>query len=226
MTPSESPQHKSTVEKQLSELISLFHVALKNIRLYPAGHDLVKTRVQSVYRVLNQILTRHSPLELNIARNQITFQGQPVAKDQKACEDFAHILGEHEVATLIFSKGISRHAMFLFLKAASIPPEYKGEEISLEDEIERLNLAHIEVMSFDYNRFDVNKGVSSSSGESLWLQLSKRITENSMGSSGDQRAPSGQSEQQGSIDNLAALINSLEKKGASQLHIFEEGLDQ
>lgn len=171
---------------QLVELLSLLHLALKNIQLYPGKHPLVKDRLSAAHQFLAKILINKKSLLFGIARNIFTYHAEPIGENSLACTSLAMILSRYEVASLHFSYGISRHTLFVFLKAAGILPEQEKSGSQLQQDLSAINLPHLDIERIDYNYFD-RKDSTSAVGDKApataltWLSFTQKLTSGMLG---------------------------------------------
>ncbi len=223
------PQNKETA--QLTELLSLIHLALKNIQLYPAGHNLVKNRLALAHQLLSKILLAKQTLLFGIARDIITFEEQPLGKDSPASSFLAKILSRHEIASLKFSYGVSQHSLFLFLKTVGILPEQKRSGKNLQQNISSLNIPHIDIEIIDYNYFDrqdiTDSGANNGGTAPLsWLTFTQKLTSGILGHSGIHNKTDGKNFDVTAPETLAAAINSHAPKHPEIIQQFSSLLDQ
>ena len=226
-----SPKTQTLETKQLTELLALIYLALKNIQLYPARHPLVKSRLLAAHQMLAQILTTKKTLLFGIARNVFTFNGQPLGEESQACTTFAKILSRHEVALLHFSYGISQHSLYLFLQAAGILPDQKQSGENTQQELSTLSLPHVAIETINYNYLDrrdnTNQAPIRNDGGSLtWLSFTQKLTSGILGYTGDSTATTSQGSTLVSPEALAAAINREASKHPVILKQFSTLLDQ
>jgi len=223
--------------RQLTELLSLLHIALKNIRLYPAGHDVVKTRTTAAHRLLTRLLTTRKILLFGIARDTITFEETPLGEGSVACSSLAQILSRHEIASLTFSSGVSQHSLFLFLKAVGIFPEHRKSGNSLEQELSTLSISHIRIETVDYNYFDrientlsdtINNQAAGDTQPELitWLTFANKLNSGMLGHSHNYKVVNNRSNEPPSPEALAAAINSQAHNQPEIIQDYSNLLDQ
>ncbi len=221
---------KTPETKQFTELLSLLYLALKNIQLYPVGHSMVKNRLAVAHQLLSRILLNRKTILFGIARNVITYNGQPIGDDSQACGTLAKILGRHEIASMRFSYGIMQHSLFLFLKAVGVLPEQNQSGKSLQQQLSTLNLPHIDVEIINYDYFDRtdDTGTAAKNGKApplTWLTFTQKLTSGILGFSGNSKS--------GDMGNrltapeaLAAAINHHAGKQPEIIQLFSSLLDQ
>lgn len=213
---------------QLTELLAAIYLALKNIQIYPAGHTLVKNRLVIAHQHLNRLLGTRNTLLFGIARNVLTFNEAPIGEDSQACAALAKILSSHEVASLSFSQGISKHSLFQFLKTAGVVPEQKQPGKNLQQELSTLKLSHINVEFINYNYLDRSRKTDSGTdkGETLtWLSFTRKLTGGTLGYSETGREITGGNGSP-SPEALAAAINRHAARQPEIVMQFATLLDQ
>lgn len=216
--------------EQLTELLALIHLALKNIQLYPPGHSLVKTRLAVAHQLLTKVLNTKKNLLFGIARDIITFKELPLGKESPACAAFAKILSRHEIASLSFSAGVSQHSLFLFLKEVGILPEQNQSGKNLQQKLSSLHIPHIEIETIDYNYFDRTdttdpNTINGASAPLTWLSFSQKLTSGILGYVGNGKGTAN-SPQLAAPETLAAAINKHSNKHPEVIQQFSTLLDQ
>lgn len=231
MSDQKAPKKQTRETEQLTELLSLLHLALKNIQLYPPGHNLVKTRLAVAHQLLHKILISRQTLLFGIARNIITFEENPLGEELPACSALATILSRHEIASLKFSYGVSHHSLFLFLKAVGILPEQKRPGVERQQDISSLNIPHISIELINYDYFDRKASADSepddeSTSPLTWLTFTQKLTSGILGHSGIHSAVDGSDFDATAPETLAAAINSHVDKQPEIIQQFSTLLDQ
>ena len=221
---------QTTETRQLTELLTSLHLALKNIQLYPAGHSLVKSRLLIAYQSLSRTLSTKRSILFGIARNVITFEEYILGEDSPACSAFATILSRHEIASINFSSGVSQHSLFLFLKTVGILPEQNQAGKTLQQELSSLSIPHIDIETINYDYFDRTDDTSADSenGDSTpltWLSFTQKLTRGILGYLGSNTNPD-REEQTIAPEVLAAAINKHAKSHPEFLNLFSTLLDQ
>lgn len=231
MSDQKSKAIRNRETEQLTELLSLLHLALKHIQLYPAGHTLVQDRLVMAHRHLSKHLTSKQELLFGIARSVITYGDHPLGENSPACSSFAKILSSHEVASLKFSTGISQHSLFLFLKAVGILPEHKKSGQNIQQEIVSLNISHIQIERVDYSYFDSKNipvpGTNNSKEPPLtWLTFTQKLTSGQLDFSGTQNQQDSNTFKIQAPKALATAINNHSRNQPEIIQQFSILLDQ
>lgn len=216
--------------RQLTELLTALHLALKNIQLYPAGHSLVKSRLLIAYQSLSRILSTKRSILFGVARNVITFEDFILGEDSPACSAFATILSRHEIASINFSSGVGQHSLFLFLKTVGVLPEQNQAGKTLQQELSSLSIPHIDIEIINYDYFDRTDNTSADlenddSAPLTWLTFTQKLTRGILGYLGGNTKP-GEETQNIAPEVLAAAINKHAKNHPEFLNLFSTLLDQ
>ncbi len=208
---------------------------MKNIRLYPAGHDLVKTRTKAAYQLLSKLLAKNKTLLFGVARDTITFGEKNLGVDSPSCSAFAKALSRNEIASLTFEQGVSQHSLYLFLKAVGVLPEHRSNEKTLEQELAALNIPHIGIVTVNYMDFDRVQGstghgddnglAGEKTDSATWLEFATRITHGTFGQPGAVSESSGGRVSPGP-EALATAINANAHKQPDIAQQFSFYLDQ
>ncbi len=217
-------------DQQLSELLSRLQIALKNIRLYPSGHDVVQARTGAAHTFLVQLLAKKKVLLFGVARDTITYGGQSIGEQVAACTAFAKILSRHDIASVTFSLGVSQHSLFSFLKAIGVPPEHKQTDKTLQEELNSQQVSHIEIETVNYNYFDRLHGKDGSAKQNsrlTWLTFAKKLTSGNLSSLGDSLEQGiGIGGDTTAPEALAAAINAQADKQPEIIQEFSLLLDE
>jgi len=226
-----NPVLQTKETKQLTELLTSLHLALKNIQLYPAGHSLVQSRLLIAYKSLNRILSTKRNILFGVARNVITFEEYILGEESPACTAFATILSRHEIASINFSSGVTQHSLFLFLKTVGVLPEQNQAGKTLEQELSALSIPHIEIATINYDYFDRTDDTTSpgtSNGDTTpltWLTFTQKLTRGILGYLGNHTNPDSNNPN-AAPEILAAAINKHAIKHPEILQQFSALLDQ
>ncbi len=215
-------------EQQLIELLSFLQIALKNIRLYPSGHDVVQARTNAAHQFLTRLLAKKKILLFGVAKNIITYGGHPIGEKVAACSAFATILGLHDIASVTFSTGVSQHSLFSFLKAVGVPPEHRQTTKTLQEELDSLKVSQITIETVDYDYFNRVQGKNgkNSPGERLtWLAFAKKLTSGGLGTSGENHDGHLGTGGSSAPEALAAAINEQAKQQPQIIQDFSTLLD-
>ena len=230
MGTKKNPVLQTKETKQLTELLTSLHLALKNIQLYPAGHSLVKSRLLIAYQSLHRILSTKRSILFGVARNVITFEEYILGEESPACTAFATILSRHEIASINFSSGVSQHSLFLFLKTVGVLPEQNQAGKTLQQELSSLSIPHIEIATINYDYFERTDDTSpdTSNGDTTpltWLTFTQKLTRGILGYLGVHTNPDPDNPN-AAPEILAAAINKHAVKHPEILQQFSTLLDQ
>jgi len=219
-------QKQNQETQQLTELLSFLYLALKNIQLYPIGHSMVKNRLAIAHQLLSRILINRKTILFGVARNVITYDGDPIGADSQACTAFARVLSRHEVASMAFSYGVMQHSLFLLLKAVGVLPEQNQSGKNLQQQLSSLNLPHIDVEIINYDYFDRSAETDSPQAAAApltWLSFTQKLTSGILGFSGKSEATGSR---MAAPEALAAALNRQAGRQPEIIELFSSLLDQ
>ena len=224
------PPLQTKETKQLTELLTSLHLALKNIQLYPVGHTLVKDRLLIAYQSLSRILAVKRSILFGIARDIITFEEYILGENSPACAAFATILSRHEIVSINFSSGVSQHSLFLFLKTVGVLPEQNQAGNTLQQELSSLNIPHIDIEIINYDYFDRTDDTSPDTKNGVttpltWLTFTQKLTRGILGYLGSKITPDA-GKPNATPEILAAAINKHAAEHPEILQQFSTLLDQ
>ncbi|MBI5419573.1 MAG: HD domain-containing protein [Deltaproteobacteria bacterium] len=93
-------------ERLITELIRALGTSLKNRRIYPPTHPLVRTPVEQVYKDILLFFADRSELALVITDGTMVLEGVPIFSLTSSLESFMERLGRIGVPALVFEKGL------------------------------------------------------------------------------------------------------------------------
>ncbi len=181
VSPSTASRKTAQQTQEYTEILSRFHLALKNIQIYPPGHNLLQTKLAAAHQSLTRALIKKNNIRFGIARDTFTYAGSPVGEGSKACAAFAKILTRHEIASISFSEGITQHSLFLFLKTVGILPEQQGIGENRLQDISSLNIPHLQVEFIDYTYFARNVTGEDSGAPLTWMTFAQKLAGGTLG---------------------------------------------
>lgn len=225
MSPSTVNHKTEKHTREYTELLSRLHLALKNIQLYPSGHNLLQAKLADAYQALAHILLRKRRLFLGVARDTFTYAGSHIGEGSTACTAFAKVLSRHEIASISFSKGISQHSLLLFLKTVGVLPEQRATGTNILQEISSLNITHLQVELIDYSYFAHNVHGDADSAPLTWLTFSQKLASGVLEHS-DEHKVTGSRPKAIAPKTLAATINKQIGNHPQILQKFSSLLDQ
>ncbi len=149
------------------DLVRSFGSSLKNRRLYPPAHPLVRAPVDKCFSILLLFFADRPELVLVISNDTLVFEGVPIFQLTSTLEYFMARLGRIGAPAVIFEKGITPDELEIFIRFLH---ETRDRGLSVEGIQERLRgmgVAHIRVRPPE-------------EGEGDDLRFARRIYENAI----------------------------------------------
>ena len=134
------------------EILVALNDAFKKILLYPPGHIIYQTSLESLKNVLDNFLDRHGNLVLKIDRNKIFYNGKMVYEGPMKGENPAFILFRDGIYHLEFHKSIEQWEIQSFLE---ILQKYQNLTENTEDNVVTA-LWKLELPSLRYRAYDID----------------------------------------------------------------------
>lgn len=225
MSPNTVNRKTEQHTQDYTEMLALIHLAQKNIQLYPPGHNLLQAKLADAHQSLARVLSRKKRLSFGIASDTFTYEGSPIGENSKACTAFAKVLTRHEIASISFSKGITQHSLFLFLKTVGVLPERQDTGETILHEISSLNIPHLKVELIDYTYFSQNVTGDANGDPLTWMTFTQKLTSGRLGHFADDKA-TGSRPTAITPKTLAATINEQMGSHPEILQQFSDLLDQ
>ncbi len=132
-------------ETLIADLVRSFGSSLRNRRLYPPTHPLVRTPVEKCFSNLLLFFADRPDLVLVISNDTLVFEGVPIFRLNSTLEYFMERLGRIGAPAIIFEKGIAPDDLETFIRFLH---ETKERGLSVEQIQERLRgmgVGHIRV---------------------------------------------------------------------------------
>ncbi|MBI5576613.1 MAG: HD domain-containing protein [Deltaproteobacteria bacterium] len=103
-------------EQLIAGLIRSLGTSLKNRKLYPASHPLVRTPVEKVFKELRVFFAERSELALAISDGTLVFEGVPIFNLTSPLESFVAKLTRIGAPAIIFEKELTQEDLENFVR--------------------------------------------------------------------------------------------------------------
>lgn len=144
-------------ERLIIELIRGLGTSLKNRRLYPPAHPLVRTPVEQVHKDLLLFFADRSELALAITDETMVLEGVPIFSLSSSLESFMERLGRIGVSALIFEKGLTAADIDSFVRFLHETKEQGLSVDRIQELLEQAGVAHIRVKPMEKEEEDDQK---------------------------------------------------------------------
>ncbi|WP_162605140.1 HEAT repeat domain-containing protein [Geomonas oryzae] len=99
----------------LVKLIRDLNVARRNMRTYPQGHQVIDVSLATALKSYASLLGELDEVVLLVAGSTLMLGDQPVERFNPVMRDFARVLHEREIGTLVFNRGLTREELRRFI---------------------------------------------------------------------------------------------------------------
>jgi putative nucleotidyltransferase with HDIG domain len=132
-------------EQSIASIIRSLGASLKNRKLYPPTHPLVRTPVEKCFSEILPFFANQPELALAISDDTLVFEGVPIFNLTSSLDFFMERLAAIGIPAIVFEKGLSPDDIDRFIRFLH---ETKEERLSVSDiqkRIEALGAGHIRV---------------------------------------------------------------------------------
>jgi putative nucleotidyltransferase with HDIG domain len=132
-------------EQSIASIIHSLGASLKNRKLYPPAHPLVRTPVEKCFSEILPFFAKQPELALAISDETLVFEGVPIFNLTSSLDFFMERLAAIGIPAIVFEKGLSPDDIDRFIRFLH---ETKEERLSVSDiqkRIEALGASHIRV---------------------------------------------------------------------------------
>ncbi len=132
-------------ETVIAELVRSLGRSLKNRRLYPPAHPLVREPVETCFSNLLLFFADRSELVLVISNETLVFEGVPIFRLTSTLEYFMARLGRIGAPAVIFEKGITPGELETFIRFLHETREWGLSVERIQERLRAMGVAHIRV---------------------------------------------------------------------------------
>jgi len=152
--------------QDVKSLIASLFLAAKNHTMYPEHHVVCKESLRSVMSHLNAFFKKHSDLKLDVEKNQLLFEEEPVYQDDPKIGEWAYPLYRDGIQWLEFQAGLELNEISEFIKIVNqyrkLQEEPNGDLVTAlwEKDLPHLQYAATDILwradtGKDFSTFDV-----------------------------------------------------------------------
>jgi hypothetical protein len=169
------------LDRDLSDLLVEFSLALGHQAAYPEGHPVLAAASQRLTHAVVGVLAGRPSLTLGIARRQFVIDGVLTDPRNGLLGNLAHRLHRHRAAAVRFDRGITQADISGLLAALACDPRREPGPLGLRPEGER-RWPHAEVYPAPYDRLELAEGTDADAEADrdtgtrelqLWLELAR-----------------------------------------------------
>lgn len=143
--------------KDITLAVRELNISLKNVNIYPADHDQVKSSIERAWKTLNKIFGHISELTLAIAGDSLMVGNEYLDPDNPICKEFALSLKLHDIAAIKFYRELGRDELISLLLLINKKPDYISEQGGIAAVVKNENLLNIKVKTIDYSKLSLTE---------------------------------------------------------------------
>jgi len=229
---------ESQASAQYTPLFASCYIALKNIALYPPGHQQLTRCLEQAHNIISAELNKRSPLTFGIAKDVFVFNDVPLVSTLQSLTDFAKTLSAHGIASITFHRGLDKKSLGYFFQLLSYSPEKAAGENGIQQEFIDHGCNGIDLLIVDYNLFQLSDKnarnvdlLAAKKGRpyNIWIDFTKRLLQDCFRGS-KKGSSDGDDDSQEEVPRdpvqLAQFINENKLDANISLHNFGVMLDR
>jgi len=132
-------------EQVIASIIRSLGASLKNRKLYPPSHPLVRTPVEKCFSEIIQFFTKQPELALAISDDTLVFEGVPLFNLTSSLDFFMERLAVIGIPAIVFERGLSPDDIDRFIRFLHETKEERLPVSDIQKRIEALGVGHIRV---------------------------------------------------------------------------------
>ena len=132
-------------EQIITNLIRSLGTSLKNRRLYPPAHPLVRTPVEKCFSDILLFFADRQELALAISDETLVFEGVPIFNLTSSLDLFMERLAAIGIQAIVFEKGLSFDDIERFIRFLHETKEEGLSPSDVQERIEGLGVTHLRV---------------------------------------------------------------------------------
>jgi hypothetical protein len=136
--------------QDVKSIIVLLFMAAKNHTMYPVHHVVYKESLKKVISSMDAFLKKHSDLKLDVEKNKLLFEEEPVYRDDPKTGEWAYPLYRDGIQWLEFQAGLELIEISEFIKIINqyrkLQEEPKGDLVTA---LWEMNFPHLQYAAMD-----------------------------------------------------------------------------
>ena len=133
-------------EQSITSIIRSLGASLKNRKLYPPAHPLVRTPVEKCISEILPFFAKQPELGLAISDGTLVFEGVPIFNLTSSLDFFMERLAAIGIPAIVFEKGLSPDDIDRFIRFLHETKEERLAASDIQKRIEALGVGHIRVV--------------------------------------------------------------------------------
>jgi len=155
--PGGSSESVSLDAKDITLAVREMNISLKNVNIYPAEHDQVKSSIERAWKTLNKLFSHISELTLAIAGDSLMVGNEYIDPDNPICKEFALSLKLHDIAAIKFYRELNRDELISLLLLINKKPDDISEQGGIAAVVKTEDLPNIKIKTIDYSKLNLTE---------------------------------------------------------------------
>jgi len=145
----------ATLSRDLANFLVELSIAFHKHAIYPAGHPLLASAVDSVTAKLHGLLLERPTLSIGIARRQLIIEGVATDPHHPLLYELANKLHRHHLGAVKFSVGISRDELSDALATLAVDAGRMEHPLGLDSDSLSARWEHVRVFPLTYDKLEL-----------------------------------------------------------------------
>src|SRR4030067_497984 len=190
----------------LSEAIIELNISRNNVSIYPRNHPVVEKSINQVFSLLQKLFDMRSTVTLASAKDTLIIDSYFLDKQNLVYKDFAQCLNKKNIASVTFTKGLTKDELYSFHNFISEDTQDTSSE-DVQDILRKHNIFHIHVSSVYFSAFNLVEGTARQEDKevSIWEKYVVGLLDGRL-----EREDSADVIGELPPDKLAGLVNSID----------------
>jgi len=199
-TPTTEKGGPATLSRDLANFLVELSIAFHKHAIYPAGHPLLSSTVQSVTQKLLDLLADRPTMSIGIARRQLIIEGVATDPNHPLLHELANKLHRHHLGAVKFSAGIAEAELSDALATLAVDAGRMDRPLGLDAEEVSNRWQHVRVFPLTYDKLELldeaeddsapaDGQMRSGRAAQLWVGMARAaLAADSLGEADDDRA--------------------------------------
>jgi len=148
----------AAVLKALEDLLTALRKSSKDLAFYPPGHPLLNRSLERSAEQLRAVVAARAPLTLGVSRAGFSYEGQPVAKENRQLATMAAELFVRRIQKIYFALDIGSEELASFLRMITSDPKQLVQQGGPAKVLTAHGVVRIQVNEFDFRRASAAAG--------------------------------------------------------------------
>ncbi|MDE3173540.1 MAG: hypothetical protein KGN74_10755 [Gemmatimonadota bacterium] len=145
----------ATLSRDLANFLVELSIAFHKHAIYPAGHPLLASAVDSVTGKLQGLLADRPTLSIGIARRQLIIEGVATDPDHPLLQELANKLHRHHLGAVKFSAGITKAELSNALATLAVDAGRMDQPLGLTADDVSAQWQHVRVFPLTYDKLEL-----------------------------------------------------------------------